>query len=208
MATTTSQNTEASYVTLNCCAGIAEFIAELCDTEMILLAINTHDGEEARVNMARIEPHRGGVIVLGRVFAGQDGTWATHVFTPEGGQLPGMEGCAVTLPPCRNLSRQRKLAGQINEFLGREILKISDEEPQKPEEQGKKKSPAAAIQPKGPKTVDAAVKGRSQAPKKEPGKNQGGAVRTSLVRSINSQLAGHGLKLLFDLDGNPVVVKA
>lgn len=207
MATTTADTSAASYVTLNCCSGIAEFIAELCDTELILLAINTHDGEEARVNMTRIAPHRGGVIVLGRVFAGQDGTWATHVFTPEGEQLPGMEGCAVTLPPCRNLSRQRKLAGQINQFLGQEIIKVSDEEPQKPDEQGKKKSPAAAVQPRGPKTVDAA-KGRSQAQKKEPGKNQGGAGRTSLVRSINSQLAGHGLKLLFDLDGNPVVVKA
>lgn len=207
MATTDTQATAASYVTLNCCAGIAEFIAELCDTEMILLAINTHDGEEARVNMTRIEPHRGGVIVLGRVFAGQDGTWATHVFTPEGEQLPGLDGCNVTLPPCRNLSRQRKLAGQINSFLGQEILKISTEEPQKPEEQGKKKTPAAAIQPRGPKTVDA-VKGRTQAPKKEPGKVQGGAGRSSLVRKINEQLAGHGLSLLFDLDGNPVVVKA
>ena len=204
---TTATETAASYVTLNCCEGIAEFIAELCDTELILLAINTHDGEEARVNMARIEPHRGGVIVLGRVFAGQDGTWATHVFTPEGEQLPGMEGCSVTLPPCRNLSRQRKLAGQINQFLGQEILKISSEEPQRPEEQGKKKTPAAAVQPRGPKTVDA-VKGRSQAPKRESGKNQGGAGRTSLARQINAQLAGHGLKLCFDVDGNPVVVKA
>lgn len=206
MAPQTTATSEASYVTLNCCTGIAEFIAELCEDQMILLAINTHDGEEARVNMTRIAPHRGGVIVLGRVFAGQDGTWATHVFTPEGEQLPGMEGCSVTLPPCRNLSRQRKLAGQINSFLGQEILKISDEEPQKPEEQGKKKTPAAAIQPRGPKTVDA-VKGRNQAPKKEPGKTQGGAGRTSLVRKINEQLAGHGLALLFDLDGNPVVVK-
>lgn len=206
MATTAIQETAASYVTLNCCEGIAEFIAELCDTELILLAINTHSGEEARVNMTRIEPHRGGQIILGRVFAGPDGSWATHAFTPEGGQLPGMEGCSVTLPPCRNLSRQRKLAGQINGFLGQEILKISDEEPQRPEDQGKKKTPAAAVQPRGPKTVDT-VKGRNQAPKKEPGKNQGGAGRTSLVRKINEQLAGHGLALLFDLDGNPVVVK-
>ena len=206
MATTDTQATAASYVTLNCCAGIAEFIAELCDTEMILLAINTRDGEEARVNMTRIAPHRGGQIILGRVFAGPDGSWATHAFTPEGEQLPGFEGCNVTLPPCRNLSRQRKLAGQINEFLGQEIIKISSEEPQRPEDQGKKKSPAAAIQPRGPKAVDAA-KGRNQSPKKESGKTQGGSGRPSLVRAINAQLAGHGLKLLFDLDGNPVVVK-
>ena len=206
MATTAIQEQAASYVTLNCCAGIAEFIAELCDTEMILLAINTHDGEEARVNMTRIAPHRGGQIILGRVFAGPDGSWATHAFTPEGEQLPGFEGCNVTLPPCRNLSRQRKLAGQINEFLGQEIIKISSEEPQRPEDQGKKKSPAAAIQPRGPKAVDAA-KGRNQSPKKESGKTQGGSGRPSLVRAINAQLAGHGLKLLFDLDGNPVVVK-
>ena len=206
MATTVVNGSAASYVTLNCCEGIAEFIAELCDTEMVLLAINTHDGEEARVNMTRITPHRGGVIVLGRVFAGPDGTWATHVFTPEGEQLPGLQGCDVSLPPCRNLSRQRKLAGQINDFLGKEILKISNEEPQRPEDQGKKKSPAAAVQPRGPKAVDAA-KGRSQAPKKESGKTQGGAGRTSLVRKLNEQLAGHGLSLLFDLDGNPVVVK-
>lgn len=205
MATTDTQKTEASYVTLNCCEGIAEFIAELCDDQMILLAINTHSDEEARVNMTRIEPHRGGKIVLGRVFAGPDGTWATHVFTPEGEQLPGLDGCNVTLPPCRNLSRQRKLAGQINEFLGQEIIKVSTEEPQRPEDQGRK-SPAAAVQPRGPKTVDA-VKGRNQAPKRESGKTQGGAGRTSLVRSINAQLDGHGLKLLFDLDGNPVVVK-
>lgn len=204
---TTAQETEASYVTLNCCAGIAEFIAELCDDQMVLLAINTHDGEEARVNMTRIAPHRGGQIILGRVFAGPDGSWATHAFAPDGTQLPGLEGCSVALPPCRNLSRQRKLAGQINQFLGCEILKISSEEPQRPEDQGKKKSPAAAIQPKGPKAVDAA-KGRNQAPKKEPGKNQGGAGRTSLARQINAQLAGHGLKLCFDVDGNPVVVKA
>lgn len=203
---TTANATEASYVTLNCCDGIAEFIAELCNSEMVLLAINTHSGEEARVNMARIEPHRGGVIVLGRVFAGPDGTWATHVFTPEGEQLPGMEGCAVTLPPCRNLSRQRKLAGQINSFLGQEILKISDEEPQRPEDQGRK-TPAAAIQPRGPKAVDAAKGRNNQAPKKESAKTQGGSGRPSLVREINKQLAGHGLVLLFDLDGNPVVVK-
>ena len=206
MATTAIQKTEASYVTLNCCDGIAEFIAELCNSEMVLLAINTHSGEEARVNMTRIEPHRGGVIVLGRVFAGPDGTWATHVFTPEGEQLPGMEGCAVTLPPCRNLSRQRKLAGQINSFLGQEILKISDEEPQRPEDQGRK-TPAAAIQPRGPKAVDAAKGRNNQAPKKESAKTQGGSGRPSLVREINKQLAGHGLALLFDLDGNPVVVK-
>lgn len=206
MATTAIQKTEASYVTLNCCAGIAEFIAELCEDRMTLLAINTHDGEEARVNMTRIAPQRGGVIVLGRVFAGPNDTWATHVFTPEGEQLPGMEGCSVTLPPCRNLSRQRKLAGQINAFLGQEIIKVSDEEPQRPEDQGKKKTPAEAVQPRGPKAVDAA-KGRAQAPKKESGKTQGGSGRPSLVREINKQLAGHGLALLFDLDGNPVVVK-
>lgn len=207
MATTTADTSAASYVTLNCCSGIAEFIAELCEDQMILLAINTHDGEEARVNMTRIEPHRGGQIILGRVFAGPDGSWATHAFTPEGEQLPGLQGCNVSLPPCRNLSRQRKLAGQINSFLGQEILKISTEEPQRPEDQGKKKSPAAAIQPKGPKTVDA-VKGRNQAPKRESGKTQGGSGRTSLARQINAQLAGHGLKLCFDVDGNPVVVKA